>query len=126
MLHRQVVLSDSLPPHLPVAVAWALIVPWRLPADVREALQHSHEPLDRLLGLHRVAWVAQPIDASTESAGMASTAFPWAAPDALVIEQARLVLLDSVVPVATTIEEIPFLAPRDDPLAPLIPVSPPP
>lgn len=56
VLRRHVLLTDSRPPHLPVAVTWSVVVPHRLPAPVAGALRSGGEPLDRLLadaGLRR-------------------------------------------------------------------------
>jgi hypothetical protein len=127
-LHRHVRLDDSLPPHLPVAVLWALIVPWRLPEPVRRALAGGPEPLDRLLVRHSVRWTAEPQETDVHPVTEASTAFPWAAPATPLVEQARVLTAEDTGPVAATIEEIPLLYAGADSAAPLLrraPSSPP-
>jgi hypothetical protein len=118
VLHRHLRLEDSLPPHLPIAVLWALIVPWRLPEAVRVGLL-GPQPLDRLLGRHGVRWRTEPEETQVHPATEASTDFRWAAPGTPLVEQSRLVVADTG-PVATTIEEIPWLRRRADPTAPLL------
>jgi hypothetical protein len=118
VLHRHLRLDDSLPPHLPVAVLWALIVPWRLPDAVRVGLL-GPQPLDRLLGRHGVRWWTEPEETQVHSAAEASTEFHWAPPGTPLVEQSRLVVADTG-PVATTIDEIPLLRARADPAAPLL------
>jgi hypothetical protein len=118
VLHRHLRLDDSLPPHLPVAVLWALIVPWRLPAAVRVGLL-GPQPLDRLLTRHAVRWVAEPEETQVHSVAEASTEFRWAPPWTPLVEQSRLLVADAG-PVATTIEEIPLLRAGADPAAPLL------
>lgn len=120
VLHRQVLLTDSLPPHLPVAVSWSVVVPHRLPVPVAAAVRSGGEPLDRLLTAYGPRWTSRPVETETRPASEASTPFRWAPPGTRLLEQARIVHLDSA-PVATTIDEIPFLAPRDAD-APLLPV----
>lgn len=120
VLCRHVLLSDSEPPHLPVAVVWSVLVPHRLPATVVSALRDGGEPLDRLLVRHAVNWTSRPVESEMLPASAASTTFSWAPPGTPLIEQARIVHLDHA-PVATTIDEIPFLAPRDVG-APLLPL----
>lgn len=117
VLHRHLRLEDSLPPHLPVAVLWALIVPWRLPAPVRSGLL-GPQPLDRLLGRHGLRWWAEQEETQVHPAVEASTDFRWAPPGTPLVEQSRLVVTETG-PVATTIEEIPWLR-RPDPDAPLL------
>lgn len=116
-LHRHVRLDDSLPPHLPVAVLWTLIVPWRLPASARQALL-GPEPLDRVLVRHGVRWSAEALETQVHSVSEASTEFPWAAPETPLVEQSRLLVVDAG-PVATTIDEIPLLRAGADPAVPL-------
>lgn len=111
VLRRHVLLADSEPPHLPVAVVWSVIVPHRLPAPVVAALRDGGEPLDRLLACHGLNWTSRPVETETVPAVEASTPFPWAPPGTPLVEQARVVHVDHA-PVATTIDEIPFLAPR--------------
>src|SRR5215475_10721966 len=82
LTHRRVVLEDSLPPHLPVAVAWSLTVEARLPVSVRVGLAGTGEPLDRLLTSHHTPWTAEfTEDAVASAASAASAHFAWAAPD---------------------------------------------
>jgi hypothetical protein len=119
VLHRHVRLDDSLPPHLPVAVLWALIVPWRLPEPVRTGLL-GPQSLDRLLGRHAVRWAAEPGETQVHTVSDASTDFPWAAPTTPLVEQSRLLAVEDVGPVAATIEEIPMLCVDPDPAAPLL------
>jgi hypothetical protein len=121
VLHRHLLLEDSLPPHLPVAVAWALIVPWHLPHEAREALLHGDEPLDRLLTRLNLPWTAEPGETDLRTVDKGSSPFLWASPDTPVIENTRRLLLDTGVPIAVTIDEVPFLAPRADPDRPLPP-----
>jgi chorismate-pyruvate lyase len=121
VLHRHVLLEDSRPPHLPVAAAWALIVPWHLPRAVRVALLQGHEPLDRLLTGHGLQWTAEPVETETRTVAEASSAFPWSAPTAPLVEHTRRVLDDGGTPIAMTIDEVPFLEPRTDPDLPLLP-----
>jgi hypothetical protein len=120
VLRRHLLLTDSLPPHLPVAVSWSLVVPWRLPDDLAATLRSGAEPLDRLLTERGLSWTATPVETETVPVEEASTAFPWAAPGAPLVEQARVVHLDAQ-PVAVVLDEVPFLAPRDGgvPLLPL-------
>lgn len=120
VLRRHVLLADSMPPHLPVAVSWALVVPWRLPAEVAAALRSGAEPLDRLLTERDLAWTTYPVESEVLPVEEASTTFPWAAAGSSLVEQARVVHFGSH-PVATTVDEVPFLVPRD-PDVPLLPV----
>jgi hypothetical protein len=122
VLRRHVLLTDSEPPHLPVAVVWSVLVAHRLPVPVVSALRDGGEPLDRLLVRHGVNWSSRPVETEMLPAGEASTPFPWAPPGTTLVEQARVVHLDHA-PVAITIDEIPFLVPRDagEPLLPLHP-----
>ncbi|MEN3357206.1 MAG: hypothetical protein V7637_1188 [Mycobacteriales bacterium] len=119
VLHRHLRLDDSLPPYLPVAVLWTLIVPWRLPAAVQVGLL-GPRPLDQLLGLHGLPWTSEPEETQVHPAAEASTDFRWAPPGAPLVEQSRL-LVAADGPVATTVEEIPLLRGRSDPAAPLLP-----
>ena len=121
VLRRHVVLTDSVPPHLPVAVTWSVVVPWRLPDEVAAALRDGPEPLDRLLTRQGLAWTAHPVETEALPVEEASTAFPWAPAGTPLVEQARVVHLDAM-PVATTIDEIPFLPPQD-PDTPLLAVT---
>lgn len=121
VLRRHVLLTDSAPPHLPVAVSWSVVVPWRLPDAVAAALRSGAEPLDRLLADHGLSWAAVPVETETLPVAEASTAFPWAAAGSFLVEQARVVHVGGV-PVATTIDEIPFLPPLD-PHTPLLPTT---
>jgi chorismate-pyruvate lyase len=120
VLHRHVVLEDSLAPHLPVAVAWALIVPWHLPEPVRAALLQGDEPLDRLLTGHGLRWTAEPVETESRTVDEASSPFPWARPVAPLVEHTCRVLDGAGTPIAVTIDEIPFLEPRSDPGQPLL------
>jgi chorismate-pyruvate lyase len=120
VLHRHVLLEDSRAPHLPVAVAWALIVPWHLPEVVRAALLQGDEPLDRLLTAHGLQWTAEPVETETRTVDEASGPFPWAAPVTPLIEHTCRVVDGAGTPIAVTIDEIPFLQPRADPDQPLI------
>jgi hypothetical protein len=121
VLHRHVLLEDSLPPHLPVAVAWALVVPWHLPEEARDALLHGDEPLDRLLTRLGLPWAAEPGETDLRTVAEASTAFPWAEAGTPLVEHTRRLLLDTAVPIAVAIDELPFLRPRVDPDVPLMP-----
>lgn len=121
VLRRHLQLADSLPPHLPVAVSWSLVVPWRLPGEVAAALRSGPEPLDRLLTGHGLAWTATPLETETLPVADASTDFPWAEPGAALVEQARLVHVEAR-PVAIVLDEVPFLPPRD-PGVPLLPTT---
>jgi hypothetical protein len=118
-LHRHVRLDDSLPPYLPVAVLWMLIVPWRLPPDARYDLLVGADPVDRLLIRHGVDWSADALETQVHTVGEASTEFPWAPPGTPLVEQGRLLVSRDAGPVATTIEEIPLLRAGDDPSVPL-------
>ena len=124
VVHRHVRLDDSRPPHLPVAVIWALIVPWRLPEPVRAALRDGPEPLDRLLVRHAVRWSAEPVEGQVHRVEDGSTLYPWAEPAAPLVEQTRLVTVEGAGPVAATIDEVPFLRPRTDATTPLLPRHP--
>jgi hypothetical protein len=119
VLRRHLVLTDSLPPHLPVAVSWSVVVPSRLPADVAAAVRSGAEPLDRLLDERGLTWTADPVETEILPAGEASVDFRWAAPGARLVEQARVLRLGSL-PVATVLDEIPYLPPLD-PDTPLLP-----
>jgi len=121
VLRRHLLLSDSLPPHLPVAVSWSMVVPWRLPDEVAAALRAGAEPLDRLLTGRGLAWSAEPVDTETLPVADASTAFAWAAPGSSLVEQARVVHLLGQ-PVAVVLDEVPYLEPRG-PGVPLLPVG---
>jgi hypothetical protein len=120
VLRRHLLLTDSRPPHLPVAASWSLVVPWRLPEQVAADLRAGGEPVGRLLSERGLAWTATPLETETAPVAEASTAFPWAAADTPVVEQARLLHLDAQ-PVAVVLDELPYLAPRD-PDEPLLPV----
>jgi hypothetical protein len=120
VLRRHLLLTDSLPPGLPVAVSWSLVVPWRLPAAVAAAVRSGAEPLDRLLAQRDLTWAAEGLETETLPAAEASVEFPWAAPGTRLVEQARVLRLGAL-PVATVIDEIPYLAPLD-PDTPLLPV----
>src|SRR5215468_3922921 len=110
LTHRYVVLEDSLPPHLPVAVAWALMVEARLPISVRVALVGTGEPLDRLLSSHNLPWTADLTEnVVTSTAGTASTHFTWVAPGTSLVQATRILHVDDQ-PVAITIEEVPLPA----------------
>ena len=119
VLRRHLVLTDSLPPHLPVAVSWSLVVSWRLPDEVATALRSGAEPLDRLLADRGLGWTATPVETETGPVEEASTAFPWVAPGTRLVEQARVLHLQAQ-PIAMVLDEVPFLAPRD-PDEPLLP-----
>ncbi|HZB50867.1 MAG TPA: hypothetical protein VE547_17400 [Mycobacteriales bacterium] len=121
VLRRHLLLTDSRPPHLPVATSWSLVVPWRLPDPVAAALRAGGEPLDRLLTGAGLGWTATPLETETAPVAEASIAFPWAAAGDPVVEQARLVRLDGR-PVAVVLDEVPFLPPRE-PDEPLLPAS---
>jgi len=121
VLRRHVLLTDSAPPHLPVAVSWSVVVPWRLPEAVATALRSGGEPLDRLLADHGLSWTAEPVESETLPVAEASTAFPWAPAGSFLVEQARVVHVGGI-PVAITIDEIPFLPPLD-PDTPLLPAT---
>jgi hypothetical protein len=125
VLHRQVQLEDSLPPHLPVAALWALIVPWRLPEPVRSALAAGAQPLDRLLDRHAVPWTVEPVESQVHTVSDASTPFPWATPETPLVELTRVVMLPDAGPVAATIDEIPLLPLGLDSGTPLLPRVPP-
>jgi hypothetical protein len=121
LTHRHVVLEDSLPPHLRVAVAWALTVEGRLPLGVRAGLVGSGEPLDRLLTSHDLPWTADLIeDVITGPASTASTHFTWAASGTPLVEITRILQV-SDDPIAITIDEVPLLPElgADTPLVPL-------
>jgi hypothetical protein len=120
VLRRHVLLADSLPPHLPVAVTWSVVVPDRLPAEVTAALRDGAEPLDRVLTDRGLPWTARVLETEALPARDASTAFGWTAPGALLVERTSLLRLAGA-PIATTIDELPFLPPRD-PGTPLLPV----
>jgi hypothetical protein len=121
VLHRHVLLEDTLSPHLPVAAAWALIVPWHLPEIVRTALLYGDEPLDRLLTGHGLQWTAEPVETETRTVVEASAPFPWAEPTTALVEHTRRLLDQQGMPIAVTLDEVPFLAPRTDPSLPLLP-----
>jgi len=109
LTHRRVVLEDSLPPHLPVAVAWSLTVEARLPVSVRVGLAGTGEPLDRLLTSHHTPWTAEfTEDAVASAASAASAHFAWAAPDTPLVELTRILYLADE-PIAITIDEVPLL-----------------
>jgi hypothetical protein len=109
VVHRHVVLQDSRPPHLTVAVAWALMVETRLPRSARVGLAGTGEPLDRLLTGHRVAWTAQLTErVSWHPVGEASAHFAWALSCTPMIEVSRLLSVGDE-PVAVLIDEVPLL-----------------
>src|SRR5215207_9384 len=89
VLRRHLLLTDALPPHLPVAVSWSLVVPWRLPDEVAAALRAGAEPLDRLLAQRGLAWTPAPVETEQVAVEEAATAFPWAVPGSSLVEQAR-------------------------------------
>src|SRR4029453_6120580 len=62
---RTLVLTDSLPPPLPVAVSWSVVVPSRLPADVAAAVRSGAEPLDRLLHERGLTWPGVLVESET-------------------------------------------------------------
>jgi hypothetical protein len=119
--HRHGILEDSLPPHLPVAVAWALTVEARLPISVRVGLVGTGEPLDRLLTSHHLPWTADLTeDVIASPASTASSHFAWAPPGTPLIEITRILRLGND-PIAICIEEVPLLPEvgADTPLIPL-------
>jgi hypothetical protein len=109
VFYRHLTLDDSLPPHLPVAVHWALVVPDRLPAEVRTALSEAIEPLDRLLNRHGLPWSVEALEGAASSVEAASTEFGWAEPGTPLVEQVCLIRLDAM-PLAVTIDEVPVAA----------------
>jgi hypothetical protein len=109
VVHRHVVLEDSLPPGLPVAVAWALFVSERLPVSVRVGLAGTGEPLDRLLTGHQLPWTAELAeDATTGAASQASAHFAWAPAGTPLLDLTRLLHVAGE-PVAILIDEVPLL-----------------
>jgi chorismate-pyruvate lyase len=110
VLHRHVLLTDSLAPHLPIAVAWGLIVVKRLPKKVQRELAEGGEPLDRLLTMHGIVWAAELIRRDTigHKVEQASHRFPWAANGTPLTEMARLLTINGD-PQAVLIDEIPLL-----------------
>jgi chorismate-pyruvate lyase len=110
VLHRRVLLVDSLPPHLPLAVAWGLIVIKRLPRVVQRDLVEGGEPLDRLLTMHGIAWTAEVKGRDTKRyrVEQASQHFPWAAAGAPLTELTRLLSIGDD-PIAALIDEVPLL-----------------
>jgi len=120
--HRHVILRDSQEPHLPVAVAWALVVVRRLPPSVREGLK-SGEPLDRLLTAHGSAWTAEvlPDEYRLTTTEQLSANFPWAAPDTPAAEVTRILSVGARL-LAVLIDEVPRL-PQLGPAEPLIPLT---
>jgi hypothetical protein len=125
VLQRHVVLEDSLAPHLPVAMIWTLIVPWRLPPAAQDTLRTSGDPLDRVLTGRGLRWSSTPLDQEIVTVADGSQSFAWAPPAAPLVEQTRVVLVDAVLPVAAVVEEIPFLVPRHDPAESLLSVADP-
>jgi hypothetical protein len=121
VLHRHVLLADSLTPRLPVAVAWGLVVVKRLPKAVQRDLEGG-EPLDRLLTTYGIAWTAElkRRDTKRHKVEQASHRFPWAAPDTPLTEMTRLLSINGD-PKAVLIDEIPLLPQltADEPLAAL-------
>jgi hypothetical protein len=119
VVHRHVVLQDSRPPYLTVAVAWALMVEARLPRRIRVGLAGTGEPLDRLLTGHRVPWTAGLTERAVwHPAEEASAEFGWAVSGTPLVEVTRLLSVDGV-PVATLVDEVP-LVPELGPDRPLM------
>jgi hypothetical protein len=117
VLLREVVLVDAAPPHQPLAVCNALIVPDRLPDPVRAELASSAEPLDRLLTRHAVDWQAtlQPDEGFVAPFGLASRDFSWLGEAAgAAVELLRLVQIGGR-PVAVLVDELPLRSPRAEP-----------
>jgi hypothetical protein len=118
---RQVIVEDSQPPHLTVAVSWALIVAARVPEPLLLDFHgFSGEPLDRLLTAHGVRWRGELTDdgVATSPAGEASARFAWATRDTPLLELTRILSVGGN-PLAVAIDEVPLL-PRLGATAPLL------
>jgi len=119
--HRHVVLRDSPPPNLVIAVCWTMFASARVPAAIRQDLDARGEQLDRLLTLHGLAWKAEvlPDENRKTSVRDASATFRWATPDTPLLEVTRLVSLGDK-PLGVLIDEVPQLS-RLGPTDPSIP-----
>ncbi len=113
LLVREVELVEQAPPHRPLAVSHALIVPDRLPESVRAELG-SGEPLDRLLTRHGVDWTAivQPEEGFVAPVEVVAGEFAWLGEAAgAAVELLRVVSIAGR-PVAILIDELPLRSPR--------------
>ena len=103
---------DARPPHPSLGLSYALIVPGRLPADVRSAL-HGERTLDQLLDAVEVSWSSETLDAEELTTGAAS--FSAAAPpDTPMLRLTRRLALTGI-PVAIVLDEIPQPRPPGSP-----------
>lgn len=97
-------LIDARPPHLSLGLSYALVVPGRLPADVRSAL-HGGRTLDQLLEAASAFWSSEILDVEELTVDAAS--FPVAAPpDTRMLRLTRRLSLMGT-PVAIVVDEIP-------------------
>jgi hypothetical protein len=110
---RVVELVELAPPHRPLAVCHALIVPDRLPDPVRAELS-SGEPLDRLLTRHRVEWTStmQAEEGFVAPIEPIAAEFSWLGEAAgAVVELLRQVSVGGR-PAAILIDELPLRSPH--------------
>lgn len=97
-------LIDASPPHLALGLSSALIVPGRLPANVRAAL-YQERTLDQLLEAAAAFWTSETLEAEELTAEAAS--FPAnQSPDTPMLRLTRRVSLIGT-PVAVVVDEIP-------------------
>jgi hypothetical protein len=117
ILLREVVLVDEAPPHRPLAVSNALIVPDRLPDLIRAELASSAEPLDRLLTRRGVDWQVRlrSDEGFVAPFGLASRDFSWLGEEAgAAVELLRQVHVAGR-PVAVLVDELPLPSRRAEP-----------
>jgi hypothetical protein len=97
-------LVDARPPHLTLGLSYALVVPSRLPANVRSVL-HGERTLGQLLDAVAAFWTSETLDAEELTADAAS--FPAARPpDTPMLRLTRRLSLIGT-PVAIVVDEIP-------------------
>lgn len=97
-------LIDASPPHLTLGLSYALVVPGRLPANVRSAL-HGERTVDQLLDAVAAFWTSETLDAEELTAEAAS--FPTdRSPDTPMLRLTRRLSLIGT-PVAIVVDELP-------------------
>jgi len=104
LLGRDLLLSDSRPPHLALALSASLVVPRRLPRRVLAALVTGSVPLDRLLDAAGVPWAEEVLELEGTAASEAS--FPVAAPGGAPLVRMTRRLHTAPGPVALVLDEV--------------------
>lgn len=98
-------LIDGDPPHLALGLSSALVVPGRLPPDVRWGAEHRDHPVGQLLDASGSFWTADLLQVEELTAAAAS--FPSdRSPDTRMLRLTRRLSLIGT-PVAVVLDEIP-------------------